>query len=136
MVRLNKNMRILGIDYGTKRIGVAMTDEGAQMAFPKLVLQNDTKIIENFKKIITENEIKTVVLGESKNFKMVDNEIMKEILDFRDVLEKELNVDVIMYSEIYSSAQAEFFQGKTDMLDASAAAIILQSYLESKKNKK
>jgi len=67
---------------------------------------------------------------------MVDNEIMKEILDFRDVLEKELNVDVIMYSEIYSSAQAEFFQGKTDMLDASAAAIILQSYLESKKNKK
>jgi len=129
-------MRILGVDYGTKRIGVAMTDEGAQMAFPKLVLQNDAKVIENFKKIITDNEIKTVVLGESKNFKMVDNEIMKEILDFRDVLEKELNVDVIMYSEIYSSAQAEFFQGKTDMLDASAAAIILQSYLESKKNKK
>jgi putative Holliday junction resolvase len=129
-------MRILGVDYGTKRIGVAMTDEGAQMAFPKLVLQNDAKIIENFKKIITDNEIKTVVLGESKNFKMIDNEIMKEILDFRDVLEKELNVDVIMYSEIYSSAQAEFFQGKTDMLDASAAAIILQSYLESKKNKK
>lgn len=129
-------MRILGVDYGTKRIGVAMTDEGAQMAFPKLVLQNDAKVIENFKKIITDNEIKTVVLGESKNFKMVDNEIMKEILDFRDVLEKELNVDVIMYSEIYSSAQAEFFQGKTDLLDASAAAIILQSYLESKKNKK
>lgn len=129
-------MRILGVDYGTKRIGVAITDEGAQMAFPKLVLQNDAKVIENFKKIITDNEIKTVVLGESKNFKMVDNEIMKEILDFRDVLEKELNVDVVMYSEIYSSAQAEFFQGKTDMLDASAAAIILQSYLESKKNKK
>lgn len=129
-------MRILGVDYGTKRIGIAMTDEGAQMAFPKLVLQNDAKVIENFSKIITDNEIKTVVLGESKNFKMVDNEIMKEILDFRDVLEKELNVDVIMYSEIYSSAQAEFFQGKTDMLDASAAAIILQSYLESKKNKK
>jgi putative Holliday junction resolvase len=129
-------MRILGVDYGTKRIGVAMTDEGAQMAFPKLVLQNDAKVIENFKKIISDNEIKTVVLGESKNFKMVDNEIMKEILDFRDVLEKELNVDVVMYSEIYSSAQAEFFQGKTDLLDASAAAIILQSYLESKKNKK
>jgi putative Holliday junction resolvase len=136
MVSSIKNMRILGVDYGTKRIGIAMTDEGAQMAFPKLVLQNDSKLVENFKKIITENEIKTVVLGESKDFKMVDNEIMKEILDFRDVLEKELNVDVVMYSEIYSSAQAEFFQGKTDLLDASAAAIILQSYLESRKNKK
>jgi len=136
MVSSIKNMRILGVDYGTKRIGIAMTDEGAQMAFPKLVLQNDAKLVENFKKIITENEIKTVVLGESKDFKMVDNEIMKEILDFRDVLEKELNVDVVMYSEIYSSAQAEFFQGKTELLDASAAAIILQSYLESRKNKK
>ena len=129
-------MKILGVDYGSKRIGIAITDENAQMAFPKLVLQNDKNLIENFKKIIEENDIKKVVLGESKNFKMIDNEIMKEIIDFREVLEKELNVDVIMCSEIYSSAQAEFFQGKTDMTDASAAAIILQSYLESKKNKK
>lgn len=126
-------MRILGIDYGSKRIGVAMSDENSQMAFPKLVLQNDSKLIDNFQKIITENEIKTVVLGESKNYKMIDNEIMKEIIDFREILEKTFSVDVVMYSEILSSAQAEFFQGKTDMLDASAAAIILQSYLDSKK---
>jgi putative Holliday junction resolvase len=129
-------MKILGVDYGSKRVGVAITDDEATMAFPKLVLQNDKNLIENFKKIIEENDIKKVVLGESKNFKMIDNEIMKEIIDFREVLEKELNVDVIMYSEIYSSAQAEFFQGKTKMIDASAAAIILQSYLESIKNKK
>jgi hypothetical protein len=53
-----------------------------------LVLQNDAKVIENFKKIITDNEIKTVVLGESKNFKMVDNEIMKEILS-KMILDKQ-----------------------------------------------
>ena len=129
-------MKILGIDYGSKRIGIAITDEEATMAFPKLVLQNDKNLIENFRKIIEENNIKKVVLGESKNFKMIDNEIMKEIIDFREVLEKELSVDVIMYSEIYSSAQAEFLQGKNNMIDASAAAIVLQSYLESIKNKK
>ena len=110
-----------------------MSDENEQMAFPKLVLQNDRKIIENFEKIITENEIKTVVLGESKNFKMLDNEIMAEILDFKEVLEKNFDIDVVMHSEMLSSVQAEFFQGKTNMLDASAAAIILQSYLDSKK---
>lgn len=126
-------MRILGIDYGSKRIGVAMSDENEQMAFPKLVLQNDARLIDNFQKIINENEIKTVVMGESKNYKMMDNEIMKEILDFREIMEKTFNVDVVMYSEILSSAQAEFFQGKNAMLDASAAAIILQSYLDSKK---
>ncbi len=126
-------MRILGIDYGSKRIGVAMSDENEQIAFPKLVLQNDARLIDNFQKIINENEIKTVVMGESKNYKMMDNEIMKEILDFREIMEKTFNVDVVMYSEILSSAQAEFFQGKNAMLDASAAAIILQSYLDSKK---
>lgn len=126
-------MRILGVDYGSKRIGIAMSDENGQIAFPKLVLQNDAKLIENFKKIIDEAGVKKVVLGESKNYKMVDNEIMSEILDFREILEKELFLDVIMQPEILSSSQAEQVQGKNAMTDAAAAAIILQSYLDSKK---
>ena len=75
-------MKILGVDYGLKRIGIAISDEDNTMAFPKVVLQNDSKIIENFKKIIVENNVKKVVMGESKNFKMIDNKIMKDILDF------------------------------------------------------
>jgi len=125
-------MRMLGVDYGSKRIGIAMSDENAQMAFPKLVLQNDAKLIENFKKIIAEAGITTVVLGESKNYKMIDNEIMAEILDFRNILEKELSLNVFMQPEILSSSQAEQVQGKNAMTDASAAAIILQSYLDLK----
>jgi len=123
-------MKILGVDYGSKKIGISISDGDNRMAFPKVVLQNDSKIIENFKKIISENEVKRVVLGESKNFKMIDNEIMKDILDFKEVLEKIIEVDVVMHPEVLSSIEAEQIQGKNAMSDASAATIILQSYLD------
>lgn len=129
-------MRHLGIDYGTKRIGIAMSDEDGAMAFPKEVLKNDKDLIENLRKIIDKNLIKRVVIGESKNYKMKDNEIMKEILDFQSVIEKVFEIDAVLQPEFMTSMQAEYFQGKTEMTDASAATIILQAYLDSVKNKK
>ncbi len=129
-------MRYLGIDYGTKRVGIAMSDENGGMAFPKEVLKNDARLVENIRTIITANEIKTVVIGESKDFKMKDNEIMGDIIDLHDVIEKDIGVPTELHPEFMSSQQAEFFQGKTDKTDASAATIILQSYLDTIKNKK
>ncbi len=129
-------MRYLGIDYGTKRVGIAMSDENGDMAFPKEVLKNDARLIENLRKIVTENEIKKVVIGESKDFKMKDNAIMTEILDLQAVIEKTFEIDALLHPEFMSSQQAEFFQGKTATTDASAATIILQSYLDTLKHKK
>ncbi len=129
-------MRYLGIDYGTKRVGIAMSDENGDMAFPKEVLKNDARLIENLRKIVTENEIKKVVIGESKDFKMKDNAIMTEILDLQAVIEKTFEIDALLHPEFMSSQQAEFFQGKTATTDASAATIILQSYLDTLKYKK
>lgn len=129
-------MRYLGIDYGTKRVGIAMSDENGEMAFPKEVLKNDARLIENLRKIVTENEIKKVVIGESKDFKMKDNAIMTEILDLQAVIEKTFEIDALLHPEFMSSQQAEFFQGKTATTDASAATIILQSYLDTLKHKK
>ena len=61
---------------------------------------------------------------------------MKEILDFQSVIEKIFEIDAVLQPEFMTSIQAEYFQGKTDMTDAAAATIILQSYLDSNKNKK
>jgi len=124
-------MRFLGIDYGTKRIGISTSDDEGRLAFPRLVLENNNKTIENLKSLIVEENIKTVVIGESKNYKMEDNEIMTDIYDLKKILEMELNIDVELHPEVLTSVQAEKMQGKNDMLDASAAAIILQSYLDS-----
>ena len=128
-------MKILGVDYGTKRIGIAISDEDSQMAFPHSVIENDYKIVDSFEKIIFENKIKAIIIGESKNYKMEDNLIMGDIINLKKVLEKQFDLEVDLHPEVLSSAQAEFFQGKTDMTDAAAASIILQSYLDSNKNK-
>ena len=129
-------MKYLGIDYGTKRIGLAMTDEGGTMAFPDSVIKNDAKLVETLEKKIKENKIEKVVLGESKNYKMVDNEIMKEIIDLKEIIEKVFELDVELQPEFMTSMQAEKIQGKNEMIDASAACIILQTYLDLNKNKK
>ncbi len=128
-------MKYLGIDYGAKRIGLAMTDEDGQMAFPEGVLINDSNIIENLKKKILDNNIKKIVLGESKDYQMKDNLIMKEILEFKGIIENVFEIEVELHPEFMTSVQAEKIQGKNDMIDASAACIILQSYLDTNKIK-
>lgn len=126
-------MKILGIDYGSKRIGIAISDENQKMAFPKKVLLNDEKLFDNLKSLIEEEGILKVVLGESKDFKMQDNPIMKEIKKFKNKLEEKFNLEIILHPEVLSSHQAVKMAGEVnDMIDASAASIILQSYLDLK----
>jgi putative holliday junction resolvase len=127
------NMKILGIDYGRKRIGIAISDENRKMAFPREVLINDQMIFDKLKKIVEQEEIEEIVIGESKDFKMKDNPIMKEINDFKNKLEKEFGLQIILHPEVLSSHQAAKMAGSQNrMIDASAATIILQSYLDYK----
>jgi putative Holliday junction resolvase len=122
--------RVLGIDYGTKRIGLAICDENREMAFPLLVVKNDKKALSIIVKIIKEKEVSFVVIGESKDFKMKDNPIMDMIRTFDKLLAVESGVEIDYEPEFLTSHQAHHIQGKTNMLDASAATIILQSYLD------
>lgn len=128
-------MKYLGIDYGTKRIGIALSDDDGQMAFPNSVIENDKNIIESLSKIISDNKVEIVVIGESKNYKMEDNLIMEDILNLKRIIEKEFDLDVELHPEVLTSVQAEAIQGKNEMIDASAATIILQSYIDSLKQK-
>jgi putative Holliday junction resolvase len=134
VIRYTIPMRYLGIDYGAKRVGVAVSNETNEFALPLAVLQNDDSLIPAIKKIVAEKEIGQIVLGESTNFKGEPNEIMKRIGPFKKELESAAGLPVYFEPEFYSSAEAERIQGKTKSLDASAAAIILRSYLDKKTN--
>ena len=145
-------MRYLGIDYGSKRVGVAVSDEEGKFALPLSVLSNNQKLLPEIKKIIAEKQVGAVVLGESKNFKGEANVIMSAISKFREVLEKEIGLTVHFEAELFTSAEANRMkppasgqnrksgvrlrrpETRNVMLDASAAAIILQSYLGRMKN--
>ncbi|HVU06468.1 MAG TPA: Holliday junction resolvase RuvX [Candidatus Paceibacterota bacterium] len=133
-------MRILGIDYGKKRVGIAISDDKAMMAFPKAVLPNDNYLMRELKDLIKGHGIGTAVVGESKDFGMKDNPIMADVRRFVAELEREAGVVVVYEPELLSSHQAAQVghtlgkSGKTDMIDASAASIILQSYIDRTKS--
>jgi len=124
-----KESRILGIDFGSKRIGVALSDAKRQFALPLTVVTNTETYFEEIEKIAVDNETKEIVLGESRNYKNEPNDILLSSIEFKKKLE-EKGFIVHFEPEFMTSVQAERFQGKTDLLDASAAAIILQSYLD------
>jgi putative Holliday junction resolvase len=126
-------MRFLGIDYGQKRVGIAVSDSEGKFAFAKAVFPNNNNLLESIKKVCDEQKIGTIVIGDSKNFKGEPNDIMKKIEPFKKELENKIGLPVFFEPEFYSSAEAERIQGRNEMLDASAAAIILQSFLDKQK---
>ncbi|MBI5816961.1 MAG: pre-16S rRNA-processing nuclease YqgF [Candidatus Yonathbacteria bacterium] len=129
-------MKYLGIDYGTKRVGIATGDSDGGMAFPHAVLPNNKKLIPTIKELCDREHINEIVLGESLDYKMKPNVIMEKIIPFKKELENATNLPVLFEREFMTSAAAEHVQGKGKMIDASAAAIILQSYLDRKRNSK
>jgi putative Holliday junction resolvase len=126
-------MRYIGIDYGTKRIGVAVSDESGRFALPKEVLQNDERLMQTICSLAKEVRAKAVIVGESKDYKGNDNLIMEKIMPFKKELEK-LGIKVILEPEFMTSFAAQRFQGKNELHDASAAALILQSFLDKENN--
>ena len=123
-------MRLAGIDYGTKMVGVAISDDEGHFALPSRVIANDNQLLENIRKFCTDKGVAGIVIGESRNLDGKDNSIMREITLLKDALERDLRIPVYMEPEFYTSAEAERVQGKNKMHDASAAALILKSYIE------
>jgi putative Holliday junction resolvase len=127
-------MRFLGIDYGSKRVGIAVSDASNAFALPLKVLENSKnpkKLLDDLNEIICDKEITHIVLGESKNYHGEDNKIMGDIRKFKEDIENNLGKPVVFVPEFLTSHQAQQLQGKNDLLDASAAAIILQTYLDN-----
>ena len=122
-------MKLLGIDYGTKRVGLAVSDEDGRMAFPKNVVPNTADLPTVLRSIADEVGAAHIIIGESKNLKGEDNPLMGGITRLKDSLQQ-LGLVVSLEPEYMTTQQAERLQDKSDQLDASAAAIILQSYLD------
>jgi putative Holliday junction resolvase len=138
------SMKHLGIDYGTKRIGLATSDGGGSMAFPHSTVKAGPKALAEIDALIKKEGVEKIVLGESHNFKGEANAVMENIAEFKKDLEEVTGLPVEYEAEFLSSAAAarqyEGDFGRKDKpdqskLDAAAAAVILQSYLDRNKNK-
>ena len=123
-------MRFLGIDYGTKWIGIAISDESKQFALPYNVLENKKGVVNDIQLICEKELIDEIVLGESKNYKQEENPVMKNIREFADVLRHATHLPVFFEPEFLTSREARHMEKDEKKAHASAAAIILQSYID------
>lgn len=126
-------MRFIGLDYGTARIGVAVSDEAGAIAFPRTVLPNDDGALAAVGRIVAETGAGTVVMGDARALSGAENKVTARSDAFAEALAAVLTVPVVRTAEGWSSFEAARFapKGKTHD-DAAAAAIILQRYLDMK----
>lgn len=121
----------MGIDYGTKRVGVAVADDENRIATPKGIFANDAKLLDVIVSLIYEEGVTDVVVGESHDESGRPNPIMKKIEAFTRALARCLPAIPIHFeSEYMTTREAKEVQRNIEKIDASAAAIILQSYLD------
>ncbi len=126
--------KLLGIDYGARNVGLAVSNDDQTMAFPKGVITNNRELLGRIKELCQAEGVAAVVMGESHNFQGEENKIMRDIKMFKVVLEKDLQLPVYLEPEFMTSQEASRLQGATPLLDASAAALILKSFLARRKN--
>jgi putative Holliday junction resolvase len=126
-------MRFLGIDFGEKRIGLAVSDPTGTIATPFEVIKNDAQSISYIISLCEKQDIGKIIIGESIDFSGNPNPVQWKIQKFISALEGETSIEVISENETLTTKAATHIQGKHDKIDASAAALILNSFLERQK---
>lgn len=137
-------MRYLGLDLGSKTLGVATSDATNTIATSLKTIffkENDyPSLINPLREIITEYNITKIVLGLPKNMNNTLGERAKISIQFKEMLEKEFNIEVILEDERLTTVISNNIMIKADIsrkkrkkkVDAIAAQLILQSYLDKK----
>lgn len=135
---------ILGIDYGSKRMGLAVSDLSCTIASSYKILYRkniETDLIE-LKKVIAEKEIGAIAMGLPLQMNGQEGEIAIEVRKFANILEESFNLPVLLWDERLSSSAVENFlikevdlsrKKRAKVLDASAASYILQGVLDALK---
>lgn len=131
-------MRYLGIDYGSSKIGLALSDEAGTMGFPHSVITNTPRLIDELCALIAKENVSAVVIGESRTLMGGDNPIAAPARALSSLITERAGVPVFFESEVFTSAEARRAPTKELKsrslkrkvnIDASAAALILTSYL-------
>lgn len=138
-------MRYMGLDYGSKTVGVAISDPFGWTAQPLETITrteeaNMVATIERLKEIINEYQVETIILGRPKNMNNTEGERVLLTEKFQRRLDKEVGLPIIWVDERLTTMAAERVLDAANMkknkqksvIDKIAASMILQIYLDSK----
>ena len=143
-----KASRVIGIDYGMARIGIAYSDESKIISTPLTTIQTEKKLADTAKKVLEQLNnhaatlqytIETLVIGMPFMMNGKKGLIADEVMAFIDALKELTNIPIITWDERLSSVQAERMlmestmsrKKRTQFVDKVSALIILQSWLDS-----
>jgi len=134
-------MRYLAIDYGDKRTGLAICDPAETIASPLTVIEGQKDLIKKINEIVTSEKIEVIVLGLPLNMDDSQGFRAKLVFQFAEKLKAQLQIPIHFQDERLSSFAAEADLAPAELtrkkkkkrLDAVAAAVILQAFLDSKK---
>ena len=144
--RINKKSRLIGIDPGGKRIGIAISDENKIVATPytTLIRENYADLLTKIKKIIDENQIEGIVIGNPVNMDGTEGPSSQSAKDLAKNLSKDITENITLWDERLSSQGAFKLSSelaintskKVKKLDENSAQFILQGLLDfyNKKN--
>jgi len=132
--------RLLGIDYGSKRVGIAVSDPLNIIARGVTVIPNSEKLIGEIKRIAGEFDIEKIVVGIPLNLKGQKGSKAEEVEEFIRALEAELGIEIVRQDERFTTMEAhrtlrDMNVGKSKRrsrgtIDEMASALILQGYLD------
>jgi putative Holliday junction resolvase len=134
--------KILGLDFGEKKIGVAISDEIGMLARPLLtiIVNNKQLTADQIKKICEENQVQGIVIGLPKTMKGELDSQAEKVFQFVDGLKKVVNIPIVFEDERLTSRMVEKMlivegvkrEKRNSIIDQLAAKTILQSYLDKK----
>jgi len=141
-------LRVIGLDYGTKTVGVAISDETKLIAQPLLTIERKqaNKLRQTYaaiEKIISEQDVELIVLGLPKNMNNTEGERVEATKEFKEALERRTGLEVVLVDERLTTVEANriledtgvALSARKEHIDKMAAAIILQNYLDREHNK-
>ncbi len=139
-------MRIIGLDYGTKTVGVAISDELMITAQPLCTIERKSanklrQTLAQIESIIEEYHAELIVLGFPKNMNNTIGDRAEATKDFKESLERRTGLEVVLWDERMTTIEAERVlmaagvrrENRKQYVDKMAAAVILQNYLDYKK---
>ena len=135
--------RILGLDFGNKRIGISISDPSNIFALPHAIYfrENIQKDIDHINSISESNSISKIILGLPLSLSGNQNQQTESTLKFKDALQSQTKIIIETWDERFTSIQAQrtFEKPKSkqqkQFIDDVAATIMLQSYLDRQNNK-
>ncbi|SEQ08311.1 putative holliday junction resolvase [Lachnospiraceae bacterium RM5] len=138
-------MRILGLDYGSKTVGVALSDELLITARSLEIIRRDKeskirKTLARIDELIEEYDVGLIVLGLPKNMNNTLGERVEKTYEFKEALEKRTKLEVILWDERLTTVSADKLmmeagvrrENRKDYVDSIAATFILQGYLDNR----